>query len=119
MTPAEARTALNVGADIISVLRRVWHLLEGANAHAMTSDKLERIEGQKWSDPIVTFRIERHGSPATQIQRWKINLADATAVCTSEKPLHPRTPRPRLDEYEVAQELARSIRAGADDPRLV
>ncbi|MGZ4301247.1 MAG: hypothetical protein ACXVR9_08670 [Gaiellaceae bacterium] len=117
VTLDDARAALNAGADLGDVLRRVWHLLSGAGAHAMAGYKLDRIENPSWRDPVATFQIERHGEPVGQTQRWRIDLRDGTAHCVSETPLRSRVSQ-QWDEGGLAAELARAIEAGEDDPRL-
>ena len=85
----------------------------------MAGYKLARIYNATWRDPTAVFTIERHGDLDGEIQTWRADLARGSAECVSERSLRP--PRPKqspLDEQAVAGELARLIRAGADDPRL-
>lgn len=84
----------------------------------MAGFKLPRIENALWRDPVATFQIKRHGDPDGQLQTWRVDLAHGSAVCTSERPLRPRTPQLRWNERPVAAELARLIQSGEDDPRL-
>jgi hypothetical protein len=115
---AKARTALNGGDDIVAVLWRVWHLLDGADAPAMAGFKLGRARNATWRDPIAAFDIERHGHPAGQVQTWRVDLARGTAECVDERPLRQQAVWSNEEICALAAELASLIRAGQDDPRL-
>ena len=117
-TAREARTALNADADVIGTLRRIWHLLDGNDGHAMSGGKLERAENVTWRDPVASFTIERHGDPYGQSQTWRVDLRRSTAQMVHERPLRvDPVPQP-WDEGSVSTELAAAVRASAD-PRLI
>lgn len=116
---AEARTALNAGAEITRTLWGVWHLLEGADSHAMDPSKVgSRAMNPGWRDPVATFEIERHGDPHGQVQTWRIDLARGTAECVAERPLRVHEVPSEGDLRVLAHDLAQLIRAGGHDPRL-
>jgi hypothetical protein len=114
----EARQALNAGDDVVATLRRVWHLLDGADAHGMAGDKLDRADRVTWRDPVVTFELERHAGGDVQHQRWRVDLERGVTACVAERWLRPRYASGPFDARTVAVELARAMRAGDDDPRL-
>jgi hypothetical protein len=119
VTIGEARAALNGGADVVGTLRRVWHLLDGGDRHAMSRDKLERAEGVTWRDPFARFRIERHGDPYGQMQMWRVDLTRGRAEMVHERPLRvDAVPQPWDEGSLLAAELAAAVRAGTDDHRL-
>jgi hypothetical protein len=119
VTVEEARAALNADADIAETLRRVWHLLDGGDRHAMSGGKLDRAEGVTWRDPFASFRIERHGDPYGQMQTWRVNFVSGTAKMLHERPLRvDEVPQP-WDDGLLAAELAAAVRADAEDPRLI
>jgi hypothetical protein len=114
----EARRALNDGDDVVDVLWRVWHLLDGADAHAMTAFKVGRATNATWRDPVANFEIERHGNRGGEIQSWRVDLACGTAECVGERPLRTPANWSNEDILVLAVELAKIIQAGQDDERL-
>jgi len=92
-------------------VRRVWHPLDGRDAHAMSGGKLDRAEGATWCDPFVRFRIERQGDPHGQVQSWRADLSRGTAVMVRERPLGVD---PVPEPWDA--ELASPLQADPDDP---
>lgn len=89
----------------------------------MEAYKLGRAEDLAWSDPILTFAIERHGGMAhgstrAELQIWRVDLDAGTAEVTGGRyrQLHPTAPR--LDVRPIAEEIVALVESNADDPRI-
>lgn len=102
-------------AELERHLADSWATFEGNEAKGMTAEKLlGRMEQVRWSPPILTFVIERHGgtclgSTRADLHRWKINFTERTATC--EKVGH-RQVRPmagRLPIHPLAEEITSKI----------
>jgi hypothetical protein len=112
-------------AELERHLAGFWGSFEGNDAEGMAPEKLfGRMEQVRWSPPVLTFVIERHGqtclgSTRADLHRWTINFIEKTATC--EKVGH-RQMRPmarRLSIQPLAEEVASKIVQGQGDERLV
>ena len=84
---------------ILSLLAECWDELKGADESAMRAFKLDRAEDLSWDPPVLSFKIERHGgtvlgSSRAELQRWCVNLHEATASCEEQgyRQLRPNAP---------------------------
>ena len=135
-TLEELRTLLNtipsgpISSDsrslILERLAAAWDDLSGSGAHGMAGDKVlreKRAEQLTWNSPILSFRIERHGSTVqgstrAEVQEWNIDVhrGVAAVALVGIRQLRPRAGN--LDIRGLAQELAAAIAERHDDPRL-
>ena len=110
--------------SIAGLLSGCWHEFAGANSHRMHAGKLGRIETVRWDPPVLSFRIERHGSiglgsTRAELQNWRVDLDRKTAQCSLSRSYRQALPRADVVKIEpIAQELAESIALGHSDPRL-
>ena len=110
-------------SEVETHLAQVWDALAGDDG-GMVGRKLHgRMEAVVWNPPKLTFRIERHGatvlgSSRVEVQEWTVDLEQRTksVVIVGRRQLQP--PQSRLDVKPVAEELARAILGGRQDPRL-
>jgi hypothetical protein len=114
----------NVILRLEALLAAAWEGLRGGHDGGMVGYKLlSRMEDVKWSPPVLTFTIERHGgtvlgSTYAKLQTWHIDLSTKTASFSwsGRRQIRPR--QPPLDVTQIAQEIEYKIRAGEPDPRL-
>src|SRR5262245_57094022 len=88
------------GKEVKELLADCWGELEGGDAEAMASWKLDRAEGLTWEPPVLSFEIERHGgrvmgSSRAERQGWSVNLKEERANCCTigHRQLSPMQPR--------------------------
>ena len=118
------REMLNTdAASALGLLASVLREFDGASDSRMAAWKLERMEDVHWSDPILTFRIERHGSMAVggtraELQRWELNFETMTARWFPDgyRQLRPRAER--VNTAEIARELLQNMLNGEPDDRV-
>ena len=107
-----------------SLLVECWDELDGSNAEGMEGYKLNgRIEDAKWTPPVLSFTIERHGgtvlgSSRAELQEWNIDINERTATCSKvgHQQIHPMASR--LDVRPLAQEVVQLILEDKSDERL-
>lgn len=82
-----------------------------------------RMEDVTWTQPLLTFRIERHGatvmgSSRAEMQTWTIDVEAGTACCQAKgyRQLSPR--QPPLDVKPLAEEVAAAIVHHVEDARV-
>ena len=100
-----------------------WESLKGEDG-GMTNRKLsDRMEDISWDPPLLSFTIERHGgtvlgSTRAELQRWIIDVNQASASCRrgSYRQLYPMSPR--LDVTPLAKRVVSLILAEQDDDCL-
>lgn len=112
--------------EISELVRRLephWASIAGGDSTAMAPHKLSRMEDVKWTPPILSFTIERHGTAANgstraELQRWEINLETLTAEAhqIGWRQIARTAPRIKLDP--IVEELIELIASGTDDDGL-
>ena len=111
-------------SELEYLLAASWHSLAGSDAGGMEAHKLHgRIEHAHWEPPILSFRIERHGSivcgsTRAEIQSWEVNTLAWTAEMglSGHRQLKPMSPR--LDVKPLAAEVRDLIINHQEDARL-
>ncbi len=108
---------------LVGLLESAWPHLLGSCDTRMTSAKLERLENPKWSAPVLTFVVERHGaaqfgSSRAELQGWSIdaNAGSALSFKQSTRQIRPRSAP--YDAKRVAAELAAAITEGRPHPHV-
>lgn len=109
---------------VTQLLIDAWEELDGSSAENTTSDKVGgRIESLIWDDPILKFKIERHGrtmngSSRASLHTWNINpeLGTAVIAINGTRQLTPNAPR--LNVKLLAEELKQIILSEGTDPRV-
>jgi hypothetical protein len=110
--------------ELKPLLARAWPDLLGGEDTSMDSRKLDRIEEPKWTPPILSFRIERHGamvgggSSRAEVQSWEVDLDASTASVVHSTWRQVRPVSPRFDAQGLADELVALVDGGAEDSRL-
>ena len=71
--------------QLIGLLKGCWSSIGGSYEEAMAEHKLERAYDLEWQPPLLTFRIERHGSymvgsNRAEKQWWEIDIDQARVV---------------------------------------
>lgn len=89
----------------------------------MAAHKLVRMEDVRWTPPILSFTIERHGAAANgstraELQRWEVNLETLTAEARQIgwRQIARTAPRIKLDP--IVEEVVELVTSGADDDGL-
>ena len=72
---------------------------------------------------MLSFTLERHGgtvmgSSRADVQRWEVNMAERTAVPSSQGYRQLDRRRPPLKVEPIAAEIAEMISSGKDDTKL-
>lgn len=107
-----------------SLLAECWDDLAGSRSGGMAAYKLHRrMEDVYWAPPILSFIIERHGrtvhgSTRAELQRWEINVAQRSAEKVGSSHRQVRGMARRVNVKPIAQEIARLILLGIEDPRV-
>ena len=83
----------------------------------MEGFKLARAEDLSWESPVLSFTLERHGgsvhgSKRAELQRWSINLQDATASCDKQGHRQLTPAAPRLDVKPIAEQIFAAVQLG-------
>ena len=109
--------------ELLDHLRSAWHLFEGAELSGMEAWKLDPMENPRWKPPRLSFTIERHGgaklgSSRAELQHWKVDISERSAVIsrTGHRQLRPRDPPLKVEP--LAKSVVEAVSAGRDDPRL-
>jgi hypothetical protein len=111
-------------AQLESLLAKYWHEFSGSNEEGMEGYKLlKRMENVKWSSPVLTFIIERHGSTVmgstrAANHRWELDFKTMTASCEEfgYTQINPRSAK--VDVLPIADEIVRLIVERREDERL-
>lgn len=108
---------------ISRLLSTLWNGIAGSSAYSMAPHKLSRMEDVKWTAPILSFTIERHGaavngSTRAELQRWKVNLEtlEAQAHQIGRRQIAPTAPRIKLEP--IVEEVFDLITSSAADEGL-
>jgi hypothetical protein len=109
--------------ELKNLLASCWYVFDGSTENKMSMSKVYRMESPEWDPPFLSFTIERHGGTAlgssrAELQRWKLNIDEKSAVCG---PCGYRQVSPRSAPWKaepVGEELAGLILKGKKDPRL-
>lgn len=114
---------LNDCPSILHELQLLWPAIKGSLATSMSAHKLRRIEDVRWTPPILSFTLERHGAAANgstraELQRWEVNLDTLTAEARQigRRQIAQTAPRIKLDP--IVEEVFDLISSGADDDGL-
>ena len=109
--------------ELLDHLKPAWDLFDGAEFSSMEAWKLDRIEKPRWEPPLLSFTIERHGgaklgSSRAELQHWKVDISERSAVIsrTGHRQLRPRDPPLKVEP--LAKSVVEAVSAGRDDPRL-
>jgi hypothetical protein len=110
-------------ATLTQLLARVWDLFAGSDEEKTKSYKLHRMESPIWSEPLLTFQLERHGaaslgSTRASIHFLELDISSLSANIKFKKSRVVKKQQARLDVNPIAQELADLIVNQIDDPRL-
>ena len=113
--------------DLETRLAAVWHEIVGYGDGGMAGHKLiGRMEDVRWDDPVLKFKIERHGgtvngSTRAEIQHWKVDLNDkaASIMATSHRQLYSMADRiTKKDMAGLVEEIVTIVVTHAEDERL-
>jgi len=108
--------------ELVRLLTPAWDALSGAEERT-EAWKLGRMEAARWSPPILTFDLERHGalmmgSTRAEVHTWAVNLDTGQAKITGQGHRQVEKMAPRLKTEPLVSEIVAMIEAGQDDPRL-
>ena len=110
--------------QLIGLLKGCWSSIGGSYEEAMAEHKLERAYDLEWQPPLLTFRIERHGSymvgsNRAEKQWWEIDIDQARVVELGTHGYRQVVPNaPRFDVKPLAEEIVGIACEGRDDERL-
>src|SRR5713101_4986139 len=114
-------------ADVLAVERLLaacWNDLVSDDGGMEDFKLLNRMEAVTWNLPILSFRIDRHGSLAMggtrdDVQYWHVNVAEGTATLNK---IGWKQNNPQSAPFQVkatAAEVAEAIRNGQEHDRLL
>jgi len=107
-----------------SILAGCWGGLSGWDNGGMFAYKLSgRTEAMRWSPPILSFQIERHGAAVNgsiyaEMQTWRIDLSTGCASVAVSGRRQIGTRDAPLNVNLLAEDIAAAIERGANDERL-
>jgi hypothetical protein len=110
--------------EVERLLAACWDAFEGGDAEGMEGTKLHRrTKRVRWTPPILSFAIERHGgtvrgSSRAELHEWELNIdrQKAALVRRGHRQLHPN--QPHLDVERIADEVAGLIAGQRPNPWL-
>jgi len=107
----------------IKLLTGCWSLLRGSGDQKTFSNKIPRIENLQWNDPVLAFKLERHGRTINNSSRhdlhfWEVNLNHSSAKIVRHGHRQDKKMSPRFDAKACAQKIATLIINKTTDKKL-
>lgn len=106
------------------ILTDCWEIFDGSDLGGMEPYKLcGRMEQVRWTPPLLSFAIERHGgtvcgSTRAELQFWELDIERRTARIAKTRYRQLAPMAQRLSMRPLAEEIAALIASRQDDPRL-
>ena len=111
-------------ATLAKLLAACWDEFNGSDEGGMAAYKLlNRMENVRWTPPILSFVVERHGwavcgSTRDELQHWELNLDTHEATITKSGYRQREAVAARLPIKSMAEVIAQAILDGKEDDRL-
>lgn len=106
-------------SEALGLLTDLWDSFSGSDATSMDMLKLHRLEDPTWRNPLLTFRLERHGrimhgSSRAEMYTWTIDLNLGTATCREDGYRQKEARAKPLKVEPICKEVAALIHATKD-----
>lgn len=107
-----------VSSEILHLLEQYWERTEVDFGTKMEPWKAGRMFEIQWSPPILKFRIERHPSEWTRVQRWMydFNSSEATLLSEWAPPLNPNYTTEQV--HNDAEQIVNAVLQGKPHPSV-
>jgi hypothetical protein len=105
-------------ASVLRLLGSAWDAL-GLTAVEWDSNRVYRAEALEWDDPVLRFKVERHGgtvlgSTRADLYTYEVDLDRHTFECTGGTHRQLYKMNPRMDARKVATQAWEVIEGGQD-----